>query len=234
MRSKTLALLLVAVIASGIVFAVSAQSQITAADIAKAILPGGFINPKGIMPGAITHEHLASDAVRSDRIPNGGISESSDFASGVVTAEAIDVGAVGESEIAPYAIPRINYTKIGNTSFTGTSNPDAINTSGTDYVLTTTQDNKGLIIMYSARCTSAPGRINVTVKVLDGNTGEWKYTATPEKATLADDTNMNTHNTLIFFVPTVAAGTYGINVTVESSVSGAVGLYNQTLIAYAI
>jgi len=59
MRSKTLALLLVAVIASGIVLAVSAQSQITAADIAKAILPGGIINPKAIAPGAITPDHLA-------------------------------------------------------------------------------------------------------------------------------------------------------------------------------
>ena len=64
MRSKTLALLLVAVIASGIVLAVSAQSQITASDIAKAILPGGFVNPKAIMPGAIDMEHL-SDAVKN-------------------------------------------------------------------------------------------------------------------------------------------------------------------------
>ena len=107
MRSKTLALLLVAVIASGIVFAVSAQSQITAADIAKAILPGGFINPKSIVPGAITSEHIADDTITKYDIGPNAV-EASELADDAVDTGAIQNDAVTSAKIKDYTITASN------------------------------------------------------------------------------------------------------------------------------
>jgi len=134
MRSKTLALLLVAVIASGIVFAVSAQSQITANDIAKAILPGGFVNPKAIAPGAITSLHIKDNDITTDDIMDGTIA-TGDIADGAITGgsggviqdnsitaddigsdavgtDEIEDGAVNLVDLNPNAVPNILYTHL--------------------------------------------------------------------------------------------------------------------------
>lgn len=212
-NKKAIAGIMVATIAlASVAIAVSAQGE-------------GGVGPMAIMPGAITSEHIKDNDITVD-----------DIGSNAVGNDEMRDSAITEPEIAAYAIPRINYTLIGNTSFTDT-NANAINTTPTTDVLTTTIDNKGLIIMYSANVTCAPAGLNITVKVLDADTTEagiWRYTAIPEKVTIGDETDIGVVRTLIFYVPTVAADTYGINVTAEGKVSGTYGLYNQTLIAFAI
>ena len=94
-RKKTIvALMIVAAVVGCITAAaVAAAPSLKASDIAKAILPGGIINPKAIVPGSITTEHLADGAVNSAKIaPN------------TITADDIDTGAVTSDEIANYTI----------------------------------------------------------------------------------------------------------------------------------
>ncbi|RLG68360.1 MAG: hypothetical protein DRO11_09190 [Methanobacteriota archaeon] len=130
MRSKTLALLLVAVIASGIVLAVSAQSQITAADIANAILPGGFINPKAIIPGAITTEHIADNTIDDVDIVDNGIDSTSlapdsvtdsELANGAVDTNAIQNNAVTAIKLSPNAIANVTNNTAASISGIGTT-----------------------------------------------------------------------------------------------------------------
>jgi len=174
MRSKTLALLLVAVIASGIVFAVSAQSQITAADIAKAILPGGIINPKAIMPGAITEEHIGPDAVGNDELKN-----TDDFTMNslnVTSGPFVSTGAsyLNETKIGTDASHKslnvtgslivldptyLNETKIGTDA-----NPKSLNVTG-DLIVTshtylndTTIDTGNTFDAASASAVKLPGK----------------------------------------------------------------------------
>ena len=101
-RKAVAALMIVAAVAGCITAAAVAAApslSLKASDIAKAILPGGFINPKAIMPGAITTEHLADSAVTSAKIADGTIA-TADIANNAVTADKIAEGAVNTTDIA--------------------------------------------------------------------------------------------------------------------------------------
>ena len=234
MRSKTLALLLVAVIASGIVFAVSAQSQITAADIAKAILPGGFINPKAIMPGAITTEHLADSAVTSAKIADGTIA-TGDIADDAVTSAKIADNTVAETNLASGAIPHITHFKAGITSLDATEK-EVLNTTADGVTLTTTA-TRDFIIIYSVNVSkiggTAPGWVNISkVDIIDNN-GAFVKRATPQEVRIADDSDYGTVVSATFYADDVSAGARGVNVTVTTDETGG-ELHNQTIVVIAL
>lgn len=90
-KKKAIAGIIIATIAlASVAIAVSAQ--------------GEGVGPMAIVPGSITNTHLASNAVSANVIATGGISDSADFAAGVVDSAALGGNAVIAGKIATGAI----------------------------------------------------------------------------------------------------------------------------------
>ncbi|MDF2957717.1 MAG: hypothetical protein OD814_001339 [Candidatus Alkanophagales archaeon MCA70_species_1] len=91
-RKAVAALMIVAAVAGCITAAAVAAApslSLKASDIAKAILPGGIINPKAILPGSITGAHLANDI---DISTTGSISADTGISTtGTLTASNVDI-----------------------------------------------------------------------------------------------------------------------------------------------
>ena len=241
MRSKTLALLLAAVIASGIVFAVSAQSQITAADIAKAILPGGIINPKAILPGSITGAHLANDI---DISTTGSISADTGISTtGTLTASNVDIdgGSIDGTTIGANSAAAGTFTDLEATNSITLNNliaeddtaagmilhsfvinttsytvPNSYPTWATVSASVTTSAARNLLILLSTNQTGGSGDY-VRAKIdISG--------ATPSsiELNLTDYSMAYTNQTTFVFATQTGAGTSNVNVYLKSGAGSAV------------
>jgi len=231
MRSKTLALLLVAVIASGIVFAVSAQSQITAADIAKAILPGGFINPKAILPGAITSSHIANGEVKTPDIDDNAVTtykilnetirgedigegqvNTTDILNETILGADIRNGEVNASDLSANAIPSVINNTAADDITIDTTPKEIVNDS-----ISLPRDAK-LIITYTGNVTGQTTtttfvKINCSISNTTEAVREW-YECKPGIITFADNAVNNVTVSVQFLnqTATTPAGDHYIRV----------------------
>lgn len=68
----------------------------------------GSVDTLGLADGVVTSDKLAADAVVAGKIAAGAISQSSDFAAGVVDQAAIGTDAVGSDELAVAAVAALD------------------------------------------------------------------------------------------------------------------------------
>ena len=234
---------------------------IALAGVAIAVSAEGGVQPMAIVPGSIQNWHLANDAVASNRIDDGALSEYSDFADGVVHGEKIGV--------APHGINTTNINDdavhgekiadgssghgINATNLNAGVLPMVLNDSGT-WILSTTNDtytgwdswnttldasglsttNTNIVIKYSAEgnVTGVPNELHVRCLIWDLDSNS-QTIAYHNDIRFADNTVTNTTNSAVFYA-NVPSHNHRIAIQIRNTDgSNTVKLYNQTLVAVA-
>ena len=213
-RKAVAALMIVAAVAGCITAAAVAAApslSLKASDIAKAILPGGFINPKAILPGAITSTHLSEDAVAVNDLKEGVIP------SIVAVNESTSVGnswyeVMNTSKFTP---AKTITTVDDNMRLIITYSANCTNWAGYN------PGDKVLI------------KCNVT-KVDKSETYKCEPWASYGEIAIADTESANITNSVVFWYDNLpSSGTYYINVSAKTT-AGTIDFKQQALTVIAI
>jgi len=180
----------------------------------------GFINPKAIMPGAITTEHLADDAVTGRKI-----------ASNAVTTTKIDNRAVSDLDLNKNAIhSEVNYTNT-EVTVTGTTETEIINKT-----IELRRDSR-LIVMYTINDSWAEsGNISILNCTVYNETAA-VTSAYPDNIFLS---RQNQSTTITFYSDVVdpKSAYYGeifnVSIRLKSNSTGTVGVKEQALTLIAL
>jgi len=207
-------------------------AAIVIAGIAAAIATNtseGFINPKAIMPGAITTEHLADDAVTNDKLAANAVSQGK-IQSGEVTYGKLASGAVTDIKLDSGAIPcEVNYTDTVVT-VTGTTETEIINKT-----IKLRRDSR-LILIYTVNDSWAEsGNASILNCTVFNETGAFAASAYPDDIFLAVQ---NLSTTITFYTDIIDAvypgDWFNVSIRLKSNSSGTVGIKEQALTVIAL
>ncbi len=218
------------IMASVVIAAIVIASIIVA--VAKNSEGEGFINPKAIMPGAITTEHLADDSVTNDKLAAKAVSQGK-IKSGAVTYGKLDGGAVTDIKLASGAIPcEVNYTDT-EVTVTGTAETEIFNKS------VELKRSYRLILFYTINDSWAEsGNASILNCTVFNKTGAFAASAYPDNLILY---GQNFSTTITFYTDVVAdSATYfkpewlNVSITLRSNSTGTVGIKEQALTVIAL
>ncbi|MDF2958059.1 MAG: hypothetical protein OD814_001681 [Candidatus Alkanophagales archaeon MCA70_species_1] len=205
------------IMASVVIAAIVIAGAIIA--VAKNSKGEGFINPKAIMPGAITTEHLADGAVTGRKI-----------ASDAVTTTKIRNRAVNDVDLNENAIPcEVNYTNT-EVTVTGTTETEIINKK-----IKLRRDSR-LIIIYTINDSWAePGNAPILNCTVFNETGAFAASAYPDDVLLSVQ---NLSTTITFYTDVVDAvypgDWFNVSIRLKSNSTGTVGIKEQALTVIAL
>jgi len=232
-RKAVAALMVVAAVAGCITAAAVAAApslSLKASDIAKAILPGGFINPKAILPGAITTEHIADNTIDDVDIVNDGIDDTSLAPNSVKASEladdAVDTGAIQDNAVTATKLSPNAIANVTNNTAASISN---IETTAVEIVNDTISLDRDayLIITFTGNVTD---QSTTTTKVLIDcaisnrtQTPFTYYTCKPGTVTIGDNAVNNVTMSVQFLNQTLKtpAGDHYIRVRAWTNIGTA-------------